>query len=69
MTTQIKDRIVFAGHEYSILECDGGRLVCPADFGMKATSTMTANHRGFCATYEVTDTGWLQLHRFELRIH
>lgn len=66
MTYQIKDKVVFLGGEYDLLERKGSPLVHSRDFGMEAVGTHTANHRGYFAKYEIVE-GRLLLRDFSLR--
>jgi hypothetical protein len=55
MTTQIPDRFLFKGDEYSLIGMDGGDLASPEQFGMEPKMMHTGCYRGFYATYELAE--------------
>ena len=66
MTTQIPDRFLFKGDEYSLIGMDGGDLASPKQFGMEPKMMHTGCYRGFYATYELTEES-LYLKKLTLR--
>ena len=54
MTSQISDKFLFKGDEYSLIAMTEGSLASPEQFGMEPEMIHTACYRGFYATYELT---------------
>lgn len=57
MTAQIPDTFIFKGKKYSLIGIRGDDLISPQQFGMCPMGGPTSCHRGFYATYELTETG------------
>ena len=66
MTTQIPDRFLFKGEEYSLIGKEGGNLASPKQFGMEPVMMHTGCYRGFYATYELMEEA-LYLRELTLR--
>lgn len=57
MTSQIPDRFLYIGEQYTLVALDGEGLIKPQDYGMKPKMLHTGCYRGFYSTYEVTNDG------------
>ncbi len=66
MTAQMPEKVIYQGVEYALIMWEEGKLFTPETYGMQPSMIHTACWRGYYATYELGEEGFI-LREFTVR--